>query len=75
MKEVALLSGIGIAVALPAAYGLGRAVSSQLYGVAAADPAILFGGTLVLALVAGAAGYVPALRATRVDPLVALRYE
>ncbi len=75
MKEVALLSGAGIIVALPVAYGLGRTVSSVLYGVKPADPAILVGGTLLLTLVAGLAGYVPALRATRVDPLVALRYE
>lgn len=75
MKEVALLAGAGIAVALPAAYGLGRTISSQLYGVAPADLGVLVGGTLVLATVAGLAGYVPALRATRVDPLVALRYE
>jgi predicted permease len=75
MREVAMLSGIGIAVALPVAYGLGRAVNSQLYGVRLADFGVLAGGTLLLAMVAGVAGYVPALRASRVDPLVALRYE
>ena len=75
MKEVTLLAGVGIAVALPVAYGLGRTVSSQLYGVAPADLAVLAGGTFLLAAVAALAGYVPALRASRVDPLVALRYE
>jgi len=75
MKEVALLAGVGIAVALPAAYAVGRAVNSQLYGVPPADFAVLTGGALLLALVAGVAGYFPAVRATRVDPLVALRYE
>ena len=75
MKEVALLAGVGIAVALPAAYAVGRAVNSQLYGVPPADFAVLAGGALLLALVAAVAGYFPALRATRVDPLVALRYE
>ncbi len=75
MREVAMLAGIGIAVALPVAYGLGRAVNSQLYGVRPADFGVLGGGTLLLAMVAGVAGYVPALRASRVDPLVALRYE
>jgi predicted permease len=75
MREVAMLAGIGIAVALPVAYGLGRAVNSQLYGVRPADFGVLAGGTLLLAMVAGVAGYVPALRASRVDPLVALRYE
>jgi predicted permease len=75
MREVTLLAGIGIAVALPVAYGLGRAVNSQLYGVQPADFGVLAGGTVLLALVAGVAGYVPARRASRVDPLVALRYE
>ncbi len=75
MREVTVLAGIGIAVALPVAYGLGRAVNSQLYGVRPADFGVLAGGTLLLAMVAGVAGYVPALRASRVDPLVALRYE
>ena len=75
MREVAVLAGVGIGVALPAAYGLGRVVNSQLYGVAPADFAVLLGGAAFLAVVAGLAGYFPALRATRVDPLVALRYE
>ncbi len=75
MREVTLLAGIGIAVALPVAYGLGRAVNSQLYGVQPADFGVLAGGTVLLALVAAMAGYVPARRASRVDPLVALRYE
>jgi len=75
MREVTLLAGIGITVALPIAYGLGRAVNSQLYGVQPADFGVLAGGTVLLALVAGVAGYVPARRASRVDPLIALRYE
>jgi predicted permease len=75
MREVTMLAGIGIAVALPLAYGLGRAVNSQLYGVQPADFGVLAGGTVLLALVAGVAGYVPARRASRVDPLIALRYE
>ena len=75
MREVVMLAGIGIAVALPVAYGLGRAVNSQLYGVQPADFGVLAGGAVLLALVAGVAGYVPARRASRVDPLVALRYE
>jgi predicted permease len=75
MKEVALLAALGIGVALPAAYAVGRIVNSQLYAVPPADFAVLAGGAALLAFVAGVAGYLPALRATRVDPLVALRYE
>ncbi len=75
MKEVALLAGIGIGIALPASYAVGRAVNSQLYGVPPADFIVLAAGSVLLAIVAALAGYLPALRATRVDPLVALRYE
>ncbi len=75
MREVTLLAGVGIAVALPIAYGLGRAVNSQLYGVAPTDLLVMAGGTVVLSLVAGLAGFMPAWRASRVDPLIALRYE
>jgi predicted permease len=75
MKEVALLAGAGIVVALPAAYAAGRAVHSQLYGVPSADFAVLVGSAGVLAVVAGLAGCVPALRASQVDPMIALRYE
>jgi predicted permease len=75
MREVTLLAGVGIAVALPIAYGLGRAVNSQLYGVAPTDFGVLAGGAVFLATVAAVAGYMPARRASRVDPLIALRYE
>jgi predicted permease len=75
MREVAMLAGIGIGLALPGAYGAGRAINSQLYGVPPADFAVLAGGAFMLIVVAAVAGAVPALRASRVDPLVALRYE
>lgn len=75
MKEVLLVAGIGIGVALPLALGLGRLIQGQLFGLTAADPGVLAGAALVLTLVAMAAGLVPALRATRIDPVNALRWE
>ncbi|MFN7995664.1 MAG: ABC transporter permease [Bryobacteraceae bacterium] len=75
MKDVFLLTGIGIAVGLPAAWISTRVVKSQLYGIQPNDLLTIAAATLGIACVAFLAGYVPANRATRVDPMRALRWE
>jgi predicted permease len=75
MKEVLVLLGIGLAIGLPSAIALGRYVSSQLYGIQAHDPFMAGATVLTLALVSTAAGLIPARRASRIDPIMALRYE
>jgi ABC-type antimicrobial peptide transport system permease subunit len=75
MREVLLLLSIGLAVGIPAAIGLGRFVSSQLYGIQPHDPWTAGATVLLLAMVSAAAGLIPAHRASRIDPILALRYE
>ncbi len=69
------LTGLGIAIGLASAFALTRTMTKLLVGVAASDPAVYSGVAALLALIALVACYIPAARAARVDPMVALRDE
>ena len=75
LTEMSWLLIIGIVIGLPLTYGLGKLLNSMLYGVKAFEPATVGISLVFMALVALAAAYIPTRRATRVDPLVALRHE
>jgi len=75
MREVLLLLAGGLSIGIPAAYLLSRYVSSQLFNVEPADPLSAAAAVAILALVALGAGFLPAKRASGIDPMQALRYE
>jgi predicted permease len=75
LRQVAVMVAIGGVIGLAAAFGLSKAAQSMLYQMSGADPGVMATSVVLLSLVALAAGYVPALRASRVDPMQALRYE
>jgi predicted permease len=75
MAEVLVLLCLGLALGVPTALALGQYVASQLYGVQVHDATIAVSTIALLSLVAAAAGFVPAHRASRTDPILALRYE
>jgi ABC-type antimicrobial peptide transport system permease subunit len=75
LREVALLAAVGIAGGLLVALWLTRRIESQLFGLSPTDPLTIGVASVLLAAIALVAGYVPARRATTIDPLVALRTE
>ena len=72
LREGVALLAVGLAAGLAGAFGIRRAMESQLYGMSAMDPVVLGTVALVLGVVAVAACAVPARRASRIDPNVAL---
>ena len=75
LREAGIMAGAGIAIGLAAAIGLSRLVESQLFGIRPADPGILAGAAAALALVAVLAALIPGWKASRIDPVTALKYE
>jgi len=75
LRETLLLVAIGVAIGVPAAIMATRLISSILFGVMPTDPTTYGVAVSILLLVAGLAGYVPARKASRIDPIVALRYD
>jgi ABC-type antimicrobial peptide transport system permease subunit len=75
LRQVVVLAGAGLALGVPAALAASRSVQSLLFGVTPADPWSLAAGAVGMLGVALAAGFAPARRAARLDPLVALRRE
>jgi ABC-type antimicrobial peptide transport system permease subunit len=73
MREALALAGLGVLIGLPCSLICGRLAAGRLYGITPADPLSIGAAVLVIAVSAALAAYVPARRATRVDPMSALR--
>jgi len=75
LREILILVSIGLVIGVPVTLAGNRLVSNMLFGLRPTDPVTLVSATVMLLIVAAIAGYLPARRASRVDPMVALRYE
>jgi predicted permease len=75
LREILLLVSIGVVIGVPVTLAGDRLVSNMLFGLSPADPLTVVGATVLLLIVAAIAGYLPARRASLIDPMVALRYE
>jgi putative ABC transport system permease protein len=75
LRETLMLTGAGLVLGLPSALAASHLLGHMLFSVSANDPATLAAVAFTLGLIAAIAGYIPARRATRVDPMVALRHE
>jgi len=75
LREAMWLVGFGLMIGIPLSLASSRLLSSMLYGLKSTDAVSLFGVMAILAVVAVVAGYIPARRATNVDPMITLRYE
>jgi ABC-type antimicrobial peptide transport system permease subunit len=75
LRESGWLGVAGVAIGILVALGLGRLVESLLYGVKATDPLSVLGAALLLLAVALSSGWIPARRASRLEPMDALRHE
>ena len=75
LRETLTVIALGVAIGVPAALAASRFISRLLFGLAPTDPVTIVTAVAVLAIVATLAGYLPARRAARIDPLVALRHE
>ena len=75
MRKVLVMIILGVCLGVPAALAVTRLISSYLYGLKATDPLTITSCSLLMLAIAALAGYLPARRAAKVDPLVALRYE
>jgi ABC-type antimicrobial peptide transport system permease subunit len=75
LRDALVMAGIGVAIALPCVFALGRLVESQLYGIKPMDPATIVMATLILSSAALGSAFLPARRAAAVNPSDALRLE